>query len=111
MTEGDQECIGFTVRPATPASAGIALRPQPLHEGIDFLARQLGELPLSALIREAAALAERHFVEQALRRAEGDVDAAALLLGVERTQITLARAADEITPNRAGTLLGDTGGP
>ncbi len=88
LTEGDQECIGFTIEAA--AAQGTAWRlpvADDMHHGLEALAMQLGDLPLVALVRDAAALAERHFIALALRRVEGDVDAAALLLGIDRARV------------------------
>ncbi|MEO8524688.1 MAG: transcriptional regulator PpsR [Caldimonas sp.] len=91
LTEGDQECIGFTIRPdASPRNDGEPL-PQSLRDGLEHLVGQLGGLPLPALVREAAALVERHFIELALRRSGGSTAAAALLLGVGREQLEVPR--------------------
>ena len=93
LTDGDQECIGFTIEAAEQGhlsrlSPGDGMRD--MRHGLDALAMQLGDVSLAVLLREAAALAERHFVALALRRAEGDADAAALLLGVDRARVDRA---------------------
>ena len=79
LTEGDQECIGFTIHPTLPAAGAdhVAELPQSdslgkaLRVGIEHLSGQLSSLDLPAMLREASALAERHFVQVALRRSEG----------------------------------------
>jgi transcriptional regulator PpsR len=63
LTEGDQECIGFTIRPvarsavppALDAEAGDALS-RLLRAGIEALGAQLDEQALAAVVRDAAAL-------------------------------------------------------
>ncbi len=99
LTEGDQECIGFTMRSigrfeVDPPAADHLLGGVPLHSlqaGINELALHLGEQNLDALVRAAAALAERHFAEVALHRHAGDIASAAAMLGLatERLQRTL----------------------
>jgi hypothetical protein len=85
LTEGDQECIGFTFRrtgaaePAIPAPA--------LTADLMRLIQRIGDLSLPGLVDEAAALAEAHFIQLALERTGGDVDAAAALLGVGRDRL------------------------
>lgn len=63
LTEGDQECIGFTIRalprtgipPAFEANAGDALS-MLLSAGIEALGARLGEAALASVVRDAAAL-------------------------------------------------------
>lgn len=75
LTEGDQECIGFTVHPvATDTSADAAALPGALTEGLASLAAQVGVLPLSDVLREATALLEQHFRHIAARRAASSPD-------------------------------------
>ena len=83
LTEGDQECIGFTLHPlallaAPPADA------EPLRAGLARLAESLGEQPLAELLRQASGLVERFLVQAALERSGDDADAAARLLGLTR---------------------------
>jgi transcriptional regulator PpsR len=80
LAEGDQERIGFTVHPVRPRgepAAGAVLAAT-----IDGLHAQLGQLPLPALLREATAAAERHFLDLALTRSGGDLGVAASALGI-----------------------------
>ena len=59
LTEGDQECIGFTIRPAVrpavndAASDGLS---RVFRAGIVALGGQLGEQELAAVLKQAAAL-------------------------------------------------------
>ena len=107
LTEGDQECIGFTIhrtalrgpQPLTLASenavpvAGVSHIPsgspldQALRHGIEQIASQLDEPDLAAALRETSALVERHFVQLALRRSDGDEAAAADLLGISPARL------------------------
>jgi transcriptional regulator PpsR len=93
LTEGDQECIGFTIHREASSGSGAALLPEGLRQGLEHLVGQLGGLPLPALVREAAALVERQFIELALERSAGNTAAAALLLGIGREQLVLAQRA------------------
>lgn len=69
LTEGDQECIGFTLHPAAAAMAHDAtLLPEAFREGMELLAAQLGVLPLAAVLSEATALVEQHFRQLAAGR-------------------------------------------
>lgn len=70
LTEGDQECIGFTIHPlASDAPPDAAALPEALTEGMALLAAQVGVLPLPDVLREATALVEQHFRKLAARRA------------------------------------------
>ena len=85
LTEGEQECIGFTIHPTATVIADAPVETsfaQALRAGIEGLVGQLGVLALPAMLSEATALAERHFVQLALERSRGDVTAAAVLLGM-----------------------------
>ena len=74
MNDGDQECIGLTLVPASPS------RTDSLRAALMALLDQAGEVPLGELVRRASELTERHAVETALRRtADGRGDTAALL--------------------------------
>jgi transcriptional regulator PpsR len=95
MTEGDRESIGFVIQrlAAPPADAARAA----FADAWASLDGQLGSASLSEMLREAAALAERHFIEIALQRAQGDAEQAARLLGVSRDSLR----------QRRGTSAGD----
>lgn len=79
LTEGDQECIGFTIHFVHPApmDADDALR-----KTVELLSAQVGQAPLPELLRQAALLLERHFIRVALERSHDDSNAAAQLLGI-----------------------------
>ena len=78
LPDGDQECIGFTIRRSEEAAtAGNALAAL-----VDVLTVQMGTLDLPNLMREIAEHAERHFVRTALDRSAGRTSEAARLLGI-----------------------------
>ena len=86
LAEGDQECIGFTLRAQRPRLRGAApvgnLLAHALGELGAQLDAQLGQQPLPQLVAAAARLAEEKLIELALQRCGGDVKRAAALLGV-----------------------------
>ncbi|MEQ1682839.1 MAG: transcriptional regulator PpsR [Burkholderiaceae bacterium] len=87
LTEGDQECIGFTIHRVAgevPRHGDLA---DALRAGVEQIAQQLGAMPLPEMLREATALAERHFMQVAMQRAGGDVSTAAGLLGIDRASL------------------------
>jgi len=99
LTEGDQECIGFTIRrSATPQQEDRS--PYELNLAIQRLAGRVGHVPLATLLRDAAALTERHLIDVALARSGDDIVEAAHLLGI---------AAQELQARRDGT--GNDGAP
>jgi transcriptional regulator PpsR len=83
LTEGDQECIGFTIHPLA-ALAAAQPATEPLRAGLERLAASLGERPLATLMHEAGGLVERFLLQAALERSGDDPDAAARLLGLTR---------------------------
>jgi len=91
--EGEQECLGFTLRP-TPAAPKAPLPPSDeLVHGLAELSGQIGRVPLADLLAELGHLAEKHIVESALARAGGRTQVAAEMLGVtvESLQLRLRR--------------------
>jgi transcriptional regulator PpsR len=93
MAEGEQECIGFTLRPAAnPIS--VPLPPaDDLLQGLAELSSQLGRTPLPDLLAEFNRVAEKHLIESAVMRAGGRTHVAAEMLGVtpESLQLRLRR--------------------
>jgi transcriptional regulator PpsR len=93
LTEGDRECIGFTIKPGAPQTApGDSALSDALRVGIERLGTQLGRLELTELLQQAGAVAERHFLQLAVQRTGGDLDAAAALLGMSRQSLERRRA-------------------
>ncbi len=89
LIEGDQECLGFIVRPQLPghpAPHRAARASLPLGPAIEALAGELGQAPLAELVRRAEKLARHHLVQHALDLTATDA-AAALLLCVSAAQL------------------------
>lgn len=100
LTEGDQECIGFTIHHVASETPHQSDLSEALRVGIEQIASQLGTAPLPEMLREATALVERHFVQAAMRRADGDVSAAAGVLGIGRASLVRRqRLADGTSPS------------
>ena len=89
LTEGDQECLGFTIRrvPVRPTAA-LPLA-DVLATALEDLSAQVGRIDLPALMREATRLTERHLIESALVQSRGDARAAADLLGIAPDSLNL----------------------
>jgi transcriptional regulator PpsR len=84
MTEGEQACLGFTLRPIEPA----ALAPDALFPDLADIAGRVGQVPLPDLLAEVARRAERLLILLALQRAEGARSVAAELLGVSLSDLS-----------------------
>jgi len=84
LAEGDQECVGFTIRRETPRSASGIAGVDELASAIERLGAQIGRVALPDLMREASDLAEHHLLMCAIDRAGGDRTAAAAVLGITR---------------------------
>ena len=82
LAEGDQECLGLTLRRVDQRLAALPPQVGELAAAIDRLAAQVGLVPLAELIQETAELAERHLLEAALARTSGDRLQTAQLLGI-----------------------------
>jgi transcriptional regulator PpsR len=89
LTDGDQECLGFTIRrmPVRPHAA-LALA-DVLASALEELSAQVGRVDLPALMREATRLSERHLIESALAQSRGNTQAAADLLGIAPDSLNL----------------------
>ncbi|MBL8303178.1 MAG: PAS domain-containing protein, partial [Ideonella sp.] len=81
LEDGDQEHIGFTLRPlaGTVAADGTA---SVLADELGALVGQLGSAPLPELLAAAARRIEHQLVDTALRSTAGQLDAAARVLQI-----------------------------
>ncbi|CAN5757777.1 transcriptional regulator PpsR [soil metagenome] len=98
LTEGDQECIGFTIHfvahtPAIPQGSADVL-----HSALNRICARVGSTPLPELLLQAQELLERHLIQAALASAKGDTAAAASLLGISRTRLDGATGAGPLAP-------------
>lgn len=82
---------GITLRPCGSDVLTADARAAALLRAIDALAGQLGSTPLPALLRQAQAVTQQHFVRTALDRHPGDAAAAAQLLGVTPEELAQLR--------------------
>lgn len=89
LAEGDQECLGLTLRRTSADSRDLPPQVGALAAAIDTLATQVGLVTLPELLQEASDLAERHLIEAALQRADGDRLQAAQLLGISPESLWL----------------------
>jgi transcriptional regulator PpsR len=78
LAEGEQECFGFTIRPCDLNAPLPAAWLQAMAE----LDAAVGQRSLRELLASSQRLTEQRFVAEAMLRAQGDVHAAAQLLGI-----------------------------
>lgn len=83
LTEGDQECIGFTIHGVPVPVDDIGSPVEQLVVAIEALTARLGTAPLSTLLEDSAALVRTHFSRIALARCGNDPVLAASMLGVD----------------------------
>jgi transcriptional regulator PpsR len=86
LIEGDQECLGFIVRPQLPGRKAPTRAALPLGPAIEALATELGRAPLAELVRRAEKMTRQHLVQHALDLTATDA-AAALLLCISAAQL------------------------
>jgi transcriptional regulator PpsR len=91
LTEGDQECIGFTLHAAAGGKEGYCDSKDKLRLAIDEITARIGLEPLPDLLRRAAGILQRHFVTHAMARTGDNPQAAADLLGIRQDQLDLSR--------------------
>lgn len=93
LPEGEQERIGITFRPADAQEHAPLGATAALVDAIGHLTEQVGHRPLPQLMRQAAALAERHLIEAALLMHGPDrlPVAEALGLSVDNLQLRMRR--------------------
>jgi len=89
LTEGDQECLGFTIRRAAVRPSAALHWAEGLATALEELSAQVGRVDLPALMREATRLSERHLIESALAQSRSDTRAAAELLGIAPDSLNL----------------------
>jgi transcriptional regulator PpsR len=89
LAEGDQECLGLTLRRIDQRLSALPPQVGELALAIDRLAAQVGLVSLPQLLQETADLAERHLLEAALARSQGNRLVAAQLLGIDLDNLWL----------------------
>lgn len=83
--------IGLTLRPCGSDVLTVDARAAALLRAIDALTGELGKTPLPALLGQAQALAQQHFLRIAIERHPGDSGAAARLLGISAEELSRLR--------------------
>ena len=90
LSNGEDDCIGFTIRPLPSAGRDTELATELQAVLADLtaqLSRQIGEAPLPELLRQAALVLERQFIRLALERSTDGVFGAARLLGISEAEL------------------------
>lgn len=87
LVEGGEPFIGGTLRRVAAPGAAERLAVPELHAALDRLALGIGRRRLPELLDEARHVVEAHLIRAALERAGGDMDRAAELLGIRRTDL------------------------
>lgn len=82
LTDGDQECIGITLRRAKDSP------PESLPMALQRLVERVGQIPLAEILRQATELAERHAIDSALRHAANDPRVAAAFLQIDQDELS-----------------------
>ena len=85
MTDGDQERIGFTLRPNVSSRGAAIVSSGPAGDivrAFSELSSQVGRVPLPDLLAEAAHLAEKFLISNAVMQAGGQISIAADRLGL-----------------------------
>ena len=87
LTEGDQECIGFTLHAVAVSTEPCPPLTNKLEVAIEELTARIGKETLPDLLRLASTILERYFVASAMARAGDNQEAAADLLGIRLEQL------------------------
>ncbi len=82
LAEGDQECIGLTLRRVEQRRDAPSTQFDELAATLSRLSGQVGQIPLPDLIRQISAIAERQLIETALGQAQNEHLLAAQILGI-----------------------------
>ena len=87
LTEGEQECIGFTLHAVAVSTEKCCTPTDKFREAIEEVTARIGIETLPDLLRLASTILERHFIASAMARAGDDPEAAAALLGIRMEQL------------------------
>jgi transcriptional regulator PpsR len=104
LPEGEQERIGITFRVADLQGASPLSAASALVDAMTHLATQVGSQTLPQMMRQAAALAERHLIQVALQAQGPGLDAVAGTLGLSVDNL-------ELRMRRLGMVPGHDGAP
>jgi len=85
--EGEEPCIGFTVRDIGRRLAATPQGARDLTRAVEELTTLVGRVSLRDLVRDTVDLVERHFIEAALELTNDNRTSAAEVLGVSRQSL------------------------
>ncbi len=98
LAEGDQECVGFSLRPLRHGAPAVTTLDASLVSALAQLTQQVGRLPLADMLSEVQFIAEGHLVSRALQVAGGQVDRAARALGLTVDGLELRMRRHRLSP-------------
>jgi len=107
LTEGEQACLGFTLRPGQPAHP--APQAHDLQGNLADLVEQVGRVPLTDLLAEIVHRSEKQLIAAALQRAGGSHAMTAELLGLTTDALGLRLQRHGLSGQ--GFLFGPDGPP
>ncbi len=87
VPEGDEPCIGFTMRDIGRRLASGVQGARDLSRAVEELTSLVGRVSLRDLVRDTVDLVERHFIEAALELTNDNRTSAAEVLGVSRQSL------------------------
>ena len=87
VAEGEEPCLGFSIRVVTAPPTQDAGDRLPLPESITQLTELVGQVPLKELVRETTNVIERLCIEAALELTGNNRASAAAMLGLSRQSL------------------------
>lgn len=87
VPEGDEPCIGFTMRDIGRRLASGVQGARDLTRAVEELTSLVGRVSLRDLVRDTVDLVERHFIEAALELTNDNRTSAAEVLGLSRQSL------------------------
>jgi transcriptional regulator PpsR len=87
VPEGDEPCIGFTIRDIGRRLASGPQGARDLTRAVEELTSLVGRVSLRDLVRDTVDLVERHFIEASLELTNDNRTSAAEVLGVSRQSL------------------------
>jgi transcriptional regulator PpsR len=87
VTQGEQPCLGFTIRNIDQRLSGDVKAGRELPRSVEQLTALIGRVPLKDLVREATDLIERLCIEAALDLTNDNRASAAEMLGLSRQSL------------------------
>lgn len=87
VIDGDEPCLGFTIRVATAPATSTSEERLPVPQSISQLTELVGQVPLKELVRETTHVIERLCIEAALELTGNNRASAAAMLGLSRQSL------------------------